>query len=333
MSPLFISDAELDRLRRSAAEPDLAGSRYELRGQLGRGGMATVYRAWDAVLDREVALKVLDLPEADPALAARLLREARVLAQLEHPGIVPVHDAGELPDGRAYCAMKRVEGSRLDDAARELTRTERLRLFLRICDAVAFAHSRGILHRDLKPENVMVGSFGEVLVLDWGLARIVADLPAPVPGNARDELEERNERELTRHGAVLGTPAYMPPEQSSGVVSAVDQRSDVFALGGILQFLLTDAPPSAGAEVRIDGSKALAAACSKARALSPDERYPSARELAGDIERFLDGRPLTAYRESLFERGARLFERYQTATLLVLAYLFVRTLLLLFARQ
>jgi len=142
--------------------PDVSGTRYELLSVLGRGGMGVVYLARDTALDREVALKVVD----------REAGEARVLARLEHPGIVPVHDFGELPDGRVYYAMKRVRGERLD---RWLTPDrgvgERLAVFLRVCDAVAFAHARGVVHCDLKPENVMVGEFGEVLVLDWGIAR------------------------------------------------------------------------------------------------------------------------------------------------------------------
>src|SRR5262249_31442166 len=162
-----LSDATVAHLCKVAAsEPD--APRYELAEPIGRGGMGTVYRAHDRVLDRAVALKVLHRAPADAAARARMVREARVMARLEHPGVVPVHDAGELPDGRFFYAMKLVRGRRLDEeAARRTDLAERLRLFQKICEAVAFAHAQGVLHRDLKPQNVMAGEFGEVLVLDW----------------------------------------------------------------------------------------------------------------------------------------------------------------------
>src|SRR6516164_9083138 len=157
----FLSDRALDRLRGSGT-PDLSGTRYELRELIARGGMGAVYAAEDGKLNRRVALKVLDSTGAAPELTQRLIREARILAQLEHPGIVPVHDVGTLPDGRVYYTMKFVRGLRLDQYITQLdSLPQRLRLFLRVCDAVAFAHARGVLHRDLKPANIMVGSFGE----------------------------------------------------------------------------------------------------------------------------------------------------------------------------
>src|SRR6266568_9186902 len=166
----FLSNAALERLRDAAETPDLAGTRYRLVERIARGGMGVVYAAEDERLQRRVALKVLDVPGADGDLANRLIREALVLARLEHPGIVPVHDVGTLNDGRVFYTMKFVQGQRLDQYIETVSSvTERLRLFLRICDAVAFAHAHGVLHRDLKPANIMVGSFGEVLVLDWGL--------------------------------------------------------------------------------------------------------------------------------------------------------------------
>jgi serine/threonine protein kinase len=180
-----ISDAALRHLREMADLPDLTGTPYEILETLGRGGMGTVYLALDRRLDREVALKVAQLPEGGGEEVERLLREARVLARLEHPGIVPVHDAGLLPDGRAFYVMKRVRGLRLDEHARGILLPERLRAFERVCEAVAFAHAHGVIHRDLKPENVMVGPFGEVLVLDWGVAKVRPgpSLPRPLsPG-------------------------------------------------------------------------------------------------------------------------------------------------------
>ena len=169
-----LSDKAIERLRAGADEPDLAGTRYRLLERIARGGMGVVYAAEDEKLERRVALKVLDVPGTDGDLANRLMREARVLARLEHPGIVPVHDVGTLADGRVFYTMKFVEGQRLDKFIEGVESVQdRLRLFLRICEAVAFAHARGVLHRDLKPANIMVGPFGEVLVMDWGLAKIL----------------------------------------------------------------------------------------------------------------------------------------------------------------
>jgi tRNA A-37 threonylcarbamoyl transferase component Bud32 len=206
-----ISDTALDHLQRVVGEPDFAGTRYEALSVLGRGGIGTVYLARDSVLDREVAIKVLDSAVGDRAMADHLQQEARILARLEHPGIVPVHDFGRLADGRLFYAMKRVRGERLDRWAADADPHARLAVFLRICDAVAFAHAHGVIHRDLKPENVMVGEFGEVLVLDWGVA-----------------------------GFVVGTPSYMAPEQRRGA-AAVDERADIHALGAILAGLGDDA--------------------------------------------------------------------------------------------
>ena len=169
-----LSDKAIERLRAGADEPDLSGTRYRLLERIARGGMGVVYAAEDEKLERRVALKVLDVPGTEGDFANRLMREARVLARLEHPGIVPVHDVGTLADGRVFYTMKFVEGQRLDKFIEGVESVQdRLRLFLRICEAVAFAHARGVLHRDLKPANIMVGPFGEVLVMDWGLAKIL----------------------------------------------------------------------------------------------------------------------------------------------------------------
>ncbi len=205
-----LSDSVLDHLRTVAALPDLTGTRYELESEIGRGGMGVVYAAHDRQLDRRVALKVFDI-----ALAG----EAQLIARLEHPGIVPVYEAGTLPDGRAFYAMKLVAGARLDDYLVEsVSLAERLRIVRRVGEALAFAHTRGVIHRDLKPQNIMVGQFGEVYVMDWGV------------------------------DAVAGTPAFRAPD------AQLDELSDNYALGALLKFAL---PQSAQPALSAIAAKAM----------------------------------------------------------------------------
>ena len=290
----MISEPALDRLSAMFQAPDVTGTRYELISVLGRGGMGVVYLARDTVLDREVALKVVERPSG-------AANEARILAQLEHPGIVPVHDVGELPDGRLFYAMKRVRGDRLDRwMTGERNLAERLGVFLRVCDAAAFAHAHGVIHRDLKPENVMVGEFGEVLVLDWGVAHVrTAD------GGLRID------------GTIVGTPDYMAPEQARGDAD-LDYRVDVYALGVMLA-ATTDVAP-------------VAAIARKARSADREARYQTVQAMAADVSRFLGGRAVEAHRERIVDRLARFGRRYRLPILLVLTYLVVRVLLLWLAR-
>jgi serine/threonine protein kinase len=295
----WLRDHTLAHLRDVAEWPDL-GERYEVTRRLGRGGMGVVYGARDRVLDRDVAVKVLDAPDPSGELSRRLQEEARILARLEHPGIVPVHDAGTLADGRAFYVMKLVRGDRLDAAIEtRASLAERLELFLRICDAVSFAHAHGIVHRDLKPANVMRGNYGEVLVMDWGVAKVLAR------GSGIDD-------------PVVGTEGFMAPEQALGPGGRVDGRTDVYALGVILDGMLSPPVP-----------KALAAIAARAQAGSIDDRYPSVAALAADIVRFRDGQPVTAYRESFLERLARVYRRHRLPILLVVAYMLMRVILLM----
>ena len=342
MRPL--SDEAVARLRAATDELDLSGTRYRLLERVARGGMGVVYAAEDERLDRRVALKVLDAPSANGDLANRLMREARVLARLEHPGIVPVHDVGTLADGRVFYTMKFVEGQRLDKFLETVASThDRLRLFLRICDAVAFAHARGVLHRDLKPANIMVGPFGEVLVMDWGLAKILREAtPEPLPTADPDATvfvppspsahgnDSTKSSVITGHGTVMGTPGYMSPEQARGEIASLDARSDIFSLGALLRFMLTQ--PAAGAAApRPDRS--LAAICAKAAAQNRDSRYSDVPQLSLDVSRYLDGLPVSARRETIFEKTVRFYRRYRFFILLMLAYLVMRILLLLFLKR
>jgi serine/threonine protein kinase len=336
----FLDDKAVERLRSVGALPDFSGTRYILQEFLARGGMGAVYAAQDKTLNRRVAIKVLDSSDGHGALEERLMREARVLAQLEHPGIVPVHDAGTLADGRVFYVMKFVEGSRVDQFLASVSSLpERLRLFLRICETVSFAHSRGILHRDLKPSNVMVGAFGEVLVMDWGLAKILrpdcvagceetVSSTEPLLGAVAGASETPITSE-THDGMVLGTPGFMSPEQAQGKSSSLDVRSDIFSLGKLLETILTRAKNAKAIRV----PRALGAICEKAAAENPSERYASVSALARDISRYLDGMPVLAYRENLWERAQRFYTRYQAAILLITVYLLMRAAFVFFGRR
>jgi serine/threonine-protein kinase len=224
----------------ASAQPDSGGVR--LLEEIARGGMGAVYRGRDLTLGRDLAVKVL-LPQAAqrPELHRRFLEEARIAGQLQHPGIVPVHEMGLLPDHRPYFTMKLVKGETLAARIRSgAGRAELLQAFEAVCQAVAYAHAHGVIHRDLKPANVMLGSFGEVLVMDWGLAKVMEG-PFREGGTHIDAGREADGSGETVTGSVFGTPSYMPPEQARGEV--LDERADVFGLGAILCEILTGKPP------------------------------------------------------------------------------------------
>ena len=303
----WLSDDRLNHLRSIVENPDFSSTKYTFVKELARGGMGTVYLAEDTELNRQVAIKVLNTPDVTEDLCNRMIREAQIIARLEHPGIVPVHDVGTLPDGRIYYAMKFVRGSRLDEyAAQGASLRDRLRKFQAVCNAVAFAHAHGVIHRDLKPQNIMIGSFGEVLVLDWGVAKIKAQMNA-------DEQE----------GTVIGTRDYMAPEQARGEIDQLDERADVYSLGAVLHFLLKDQPKV---------SKAAQAIYSKAMAIEKDRRYSTASELSADVARLLDAEPVSAYRENAFEKVSRWVAKNRFLVLLVLAYLLMRLFLIYTSR-
>jgi serine/threonine-protein kinase len=295
-------------------EPD---ERYQPRFLLGQGGMGDVTLAHDRLIGREVALKRLRRDKPDERGARRRFgREARVQAQLEHPSIVPVYDLGRAPDGAPFFTMKRVHGVSLASVLKSsasgestgvsLNRRRILSAFSQICLAVQYAHERGVVHRDIKPENIMLGHYGEVVLLDWGIAKVFSAEAEP----EEPRLSMPSESGVrTREGEILGTIGYMSPEQARGVQSAVDGRSDVYALGAILFEILTLQPLHerlavpvmlrrilAGVEarpsVRAPDSNVppeLEAICVKATQRDPSFRYQSARELHDAIEAFLDG--------------------------------------------
>src|SRR5579872_6499550 len=225
------SSAEIDArviLGPQSHSPD----RYHIMGEHGRGGLGRVSRAHDRELGRDIAIK--ELISRNPVDEIRFLREALITARLEHPGIVPVHEAGRWPDGTPFYAMKLVAGRSLRDLiAERKTVDERIGLLhhvIAVADAIAYAHGRNIIHRDLKPANVIVGEFGETVVIDWGLAKDLSATEEPAIGGG--PFRAHHDEGLTSAGTVLGTPAYMAPEQSRG--ESVDQRADVFAIGAML---------------------------------------------------------------------------------------------------
>jgi serine/threonine protein kinase len=370
----WISDDAIGRLRQAAQTPDLTDSSYRLLERVARGGMGVVWLAQDTRLQRRVALKVLDVADDSGTLEARLLREARILAQLEHPGIVPVHDVGHLADGRVFYTMKYVQGARLDKHLRDVPGLpDRLRIVQRICEAVAFAHSRGVLHRDLKPENIMVGPFGELLVMDWGVAKVLQgrakkarpereagpagaqDFPLVPPAASEDTDTQDDGMKGTRptaHGAVLGTPGYMAPEQARGDVGNLDERADVYSLGGILRFMLTGQPPEEPSTLAQSGGthpasstsgpgkplpqlpnrlpRPLRAIVAKSMSHDREARYATASALAADVGRYLDGLPVEAYPEGPLQKARRLYGRHKIAFWLIFTYLLVRGLIVVF---
>jgi WD40 repeat protein/serine/threonine protein kinase len=326
--------------------------RYTILGRVAQGGMGVIFKVWDGSLHRPLAMKVIrgqdhlkagSVTPIGRQLLARFLREAEITGQLDHPGIVPVHEIGTDEHGRVYFTMRLVEGESLGAVLEKMnkgdatwTQTRVVDVLVKICETLAFAHSRGVVHRDLKPANIMVGRFGETYVMDWGLAKVLPgkslpdpERPAlesllpPIPEGDEDGLPEDDATpaDLTTAGMVLGTPAYMPPEQADGRHDELDERSDVYSVGAMLYRILTgqipyaeastarhsgevlkavkSGPPISVVQLVPRAAAELVAICKKAMARDRTERYADMREMAADLRAYLETRVVKAY-----QRGA-----------------------------
>ncbi len=337
---------------------------YTLVREIARGGMGQIYFGEDPQLERQVAVKVSSISEdgEDP----RFSKEAKVLAQLAHPNIVPIHNIGVDAQGRPFYSMKLVKGRTLQavlnlirdgDAAalKEYPRATLLTIFRKVCDAMMFAHSKGILHRDLKPENIMVGEYGEVLVMDWGLAKVLGEREEQ---GSVSRVNDTGDYGMTMEGEVMGTPQYMSPEQATGMVAELDQRSDIYSLGGILYAILTLRPPidgttleevltkvkngSISSMVTKHGGKgpvtvgaptamsaevpeALQAVTLKAMATDRNKRYASVEAFAGDIERYQNGFATQAEDAGAMKRVVLFIKRNKGVSAAVAVFLLAAT--------
>jgi serine/threonine-protein kinase len=330
----------------------VAGLRFQILRPHDKGGIGEVFVALDQELNRQVALKEIQERHAtDPNSVGRFVREAEITGGLEHPGIVPVYGLGQYADGRPFYAMRFIQGQTLKDAIDRfhlgdpgVTGRSLLTRFVAVCNTIAYAHSRGVIHRDIKPSNIMLGKYGETLVVDWGMAKAGVNEPAPSAG---DGLPEPTLTPLladgieTQAGATMGTPTYMSPEQAAGRLDLLGPASDIYSLGATLYTLLTDRPPIEGKntvellrkaqrgewlaprQVNPDVPPALDAVCRKAMALAASERYATALELAADVERWLADEPVAAYREPWTARAGRWVKRHRVPVTNVWAALMV----------
>jgi formylglycine-generating enzyme required for sulfatase activity len=337
--------------RRAQQEP-----RYRPEGELARGGMGTIFTVWDRDLRRHLAMKVLhgDGPIRAPVSRqrlARFLEEAQVAAQLDHPGVAPVHEVGVDSDGRVFFTMKLVKGRDLEDVFELVfageagwNDTRALGVLLRVCEAMAYAHTKGVIHRDLKPANVMVGSFGEVYVMDWGLARVLGAKPeqepaAPVSaiitGRSEDREAQADSPFVTAEGDVVGTPTYMAPEQARGELERLSPRTDVYAIGAMLYHLLARkrpyvargdrlsnrevlskllaGPPPPLQALRPEVPAELAAIVDKAMARAPEHRYDDTLALAADLRAYLEQRVVHAYEAGAWAEARKWVRRNRGA--------------------
>jgi len=337
-------------------DEDLTGSSingFDIIRLVGRGSMGDVYEAVEHSMDRRVAIKVLrrlghqgdnDCLERENRLEARFREEIEVLSRLDHPGIVPIHAMGQDDDGRRFFTMRLVTGedfqtivNRVHAGDPQWSRERALSVLLRVCETMVFAHHRGVIHRDLKPSHILVGAFGEVYLVDWGLAKALRNAEKIGKGDADMESAPGN---LTLHGEVLGTPAYMSPEQAEGRVGTIDSRADIYGLGAVLYHLLNGAapysdtggsqpcskvvlerlrrgPPRPISKTRSSVPPELTAICNRAMARSPEHRYPTAREFIRDLSAFLENRVVRAHRTGPIVELRKWIGRNRLAALLI----------------
>lgn len=330
----------------------VTSGRFAYIREIGAGGMGRVLLAHDGELERDVAVKVLEVPAVNEndVTVARFIREAKITAGLVHPGIVPVYDLGHTPDGHHFFIMQVVEGitlhemlarAKMDGVDRVTHVSHLLQVFLSVCQAMSYAHHKEVMHLDLKPGNIMEGAFGEVLVMDWGVAKRVAELASEARSSGDTSGSTPVGDETTGH-KVLGTPGFMAPEQYLGDPGAISPAADVFALGVILFTILTGEKPYQGStlgEIQLavrtgrrrsvqeavqhadqkSVPQELAAICEKALATNPEERYATAIELGADIQAYIENRAISAFRENLSRRIRRWLRRHQAASAAIMS--------------
>jgi len=349
--------------------------RYQLREEVARGGMGVILKVWDKDLRRTLAMKATfgnakelsgsNVPTEAKESLARFLDEAQITSQLDHPGIVPVHELGFDEEGRMYFTMRLVKGRTLDEIIRLARKDEEgwsrpgaVGVLLKVCEAMAFAHSKGVIHRDLKPANIMVGKFGEVYVMDWGLAKVMGRTDHARPSfdasllhtqvhtdRLDDVSRDADSPLLTLEGTILGTPAYMPPEQAEGRIDELDPRSDVYSVGALLYTLLTgrmpyvdpdnpiplgrlllnliEGPPQRVAEIDSSVPPELVAICDKAMARKPGDRYATMVEMATDLRAFVENRVVSAYQTGAFAEFKKWVGRNRAMAASLAAFLLV----------
>jgi formylglycine-generating enzyme required for sulfatase activity len=335
---------------------EVAASRYRAIAEIARGGMGRILRVRDGTLDRDVAMKVS--LASRPGSRHRLAEEAHVTGELDHPGVVPVHDMGEDAEGRSFFTMRLVEGRDLREIIGMVRRREEgwsvtraLEVLLKVCDTLAYAHSRGVVHRDLKPSNIRVGGFGEVYVLDWGLAKSNGRRDETGP-EASPDLHEHRAPALTLDGDVIGTPYTMSPEQAGGRVHEIGPRSDVYSAGAMLYEILSgqmpylsagESPTSATILDRVrSGSLVplrqicrapaeLVSICEKAMARDPEDRYPDMREMASDLRAYLELRVVRAHGTGAWAALAKWVRRNRWLSIAIASVVAISTAAAIFA--
>jgi serine/threonine-protein kinase len=362
LPPAAPAEPEAEVAKAPVVGEDLsAASRYRLLRFHARGGLGEVHVAQDETLHREVALKRLRREHAAThANRRRFLWEAEVTSLLDHPNVAPVHALGQDAENRPFYAMRFIQGETLQEAVRRhyadlptrdlarqgLALRQLLARFVAVCNTIAYAHSRGILHRDIKPANIVLGAYGETMVLDWGLAKNLKGTVEGLPAAADRSLAPAADTDATELGSVIGTPAYMSPEQAQGLTQRIGTASDIYSLGVTLYYLLTGQIPFQAQDVaellektrrgdlipvrqrKTDVPPALEAICHKAMALRPEARYPTALRIAEDLEHWLADEPVSAWREPWTVRARRWVGRHRTLVTSAVATIGVATLIL-----